>query len=155
MDTFNALSQLGVSHLGLIDAGKILGILKVTEEIKISAQETIDSYSWEISVEIAEMLIARIPEQPYPKLKEHLTKKLAHWVSNSLSWTQNEVVFNQDVLIQIPKSDFDTLELEQEELINYLNTLWVHKESTECQIATLSSAPDSELDIRFFFNLIY
>ena len=153
MDTFNALTQLGVNHFALLNAGKILGIIEMTEEIQALQVEKVKEYSWGIAVDITENLLSRTRSGISDVLKDYLADKLVHWVQSSLGWTKYEVVFKENVLVKIPKSDFEKFDITKDELLNYLNKVWIYKGNPKYRIASVSNCPDSDLDIQIFFNL--
>ncbi len=153
MDTFNALKQLGVNHFGIINAGKILGIMESAKEAEQIRLEKIREHSWGIAVDIAENLLLKIHSSPNTALKDYLADKVVHWIQSSLGWTEYEVVFKENVLVKIPKSNFEKFNLTKDEFLDYLNASWIYEKNSKYSLVRVTDVPDSELDIQFFFNL--
>lgn len=153
MDKFNVLKKLGITEIGLKDAAKILGLIELAEDVQISKDKKTKTYSWNIASEITEFLLSKVDQTNINESTwEYIKEKLIFWVDHSLSWTNNDVEFNKDVLIKIPKSEFKKFCISKDDLIDLLNKSWLEKNS-RYRYASLTDWQDEDRDILFFFNL--
>lgn len=129
--------------LGLREAGFLQ-----TETIT----QKIESYSREISVRIAERLLAEIPKTVtyYDYLSNHLIDMVFH----TISFNNEELVFSDTVIASIPGIEFKKFGMSKQALIEEVNKTW-KSEGIFPQIilAELTDWSNSEMDINVNFIL--
>jgi hypothetical protein len=155
MVTFGALRHLGVNDRGLLNAGKILGIIEIAEQIESLKSKKISAYSYDIAADINELLLTKMIPGTKKVVQDYFVnnKRLWGWISSALHWTKDGLSFNRDVLIEIPRSDFKKFGMDKDEFVQYVNSFWFSAENPQDSYAWISDVMNSEYSIRFFFNL--
>lgn len=146
----SSLPWLGVTTIGMIHAGQIIGLLEAQEILIEKTKESVANHSFSVAVDITDFLIQKITPATDTVIKEYFTDRekfdLISWVKAAMTWTKDGVLLGSTSLVEIKKSDLVELKMNKQQFLDYLNKVW-------SKYVILTDWPDTEETVNFFFKL--
>ncbi|OGI78593.1 hypothetical protein A3C57_00850 [Candidatus Nomurabacteria bacterium RIFCSPHIGHO2_02_FULL_33_12] len=155
MDTIEALKRLGVERHAIMYAGQIQGILEIAEESKRLSEEALRRHSQNIAGYILDYLFSKVTTEVNEDFRGYLSNNLITWIQQSLAWKTHGLEFNENILVTIFRPVFEKFNIEKDDLIEYLNKIWLFEPNIKYSLVKITDLPDTEKEVRFLFNLEY